>query len=71
MTTPDAPSPDPESQRRLDAITQRFPDRFSDEQIEQIRARVTRSIALGQTLASHRLPNGIDPHFYPRPIPHE
>ena len=51
MTEPDQPSQDAaEVERRLATITNRFPDRFSPAQIEEIRARVERSIALGNTL---------------------
>ena len=55
-----------ESKRRLKSITRRFPDRFSDEQVDQIRGRVARSVALGGNLAKVELPNGIGPDFDPR-----
>jgi hypothetical protein len=55
-------------ERRLAAITSRFPDRFTDEQVDQIRRRVARSVTLGANLARVDLPNGIGPNFDPRAI---
>ena len=53
-------------ERRVVAITSRFPNRFTDEQVDQIRRRVARSVTLGANLAKVELPNGIGPHFDPR-----
>ena len=53
-------------ERRLAAITSRFPDRFTDEQVDQIRHRIARSVTLGANLAKVDLPNGIGPNFDPR-----
>jgi hypothetical protein len=53
-------------ERRLAAITNRFPDRFTDEQVDQIRRRIARSVTLGANLARVDLPNGIGPNFDPR-----
>ena len=55
-------------ERRLAAVTSRFPDRFTDEQVDQIRRRVARSVTLGANLARVELPNGIGPNFDPRAI---
>ncbi|HET7055958.1 MAG TPA: hypothetical protein VFI12_05810 [Thermomicrobiales bacterium] len=53
-------------EHRLAAITSRFPDRFTGEQVDQIRRRVARSVTLGANLAKVELPNGIGPNFDPR-----
>jgi hypothetical protein len=50
----------------MKAITHRFSDRFSDEQVGQIRGRVARSITLGANLKKVDLPNGTSPAFDPR-----
>ena len=55
-----------EIKRRVKSIKRRFPDRFSDEQVDQIRGRVARSITLGGNLAEVELPNGTGPNFDPR-----
>jgi hypothetical protein len=62
---------DPEIQRRLDAIVGRFPDRFSPDQIEQIRDRVARSIGFGARLRQTQLANGTGPWFDPRAMTDE
>jgi hypothetical protein len=53
-------------ERRVTSITSRFPDRFTDGQVDQIRRRVARSVTLGANLAKVELPNGIGPNFDPR-----
>jgi hypothetical protein len=55
-----------EIKRRLKSITHRFPDRFSNEQVDQIRSRVARSVTLGANLVKVDLPNGTSPDFDPR-----
>lgn len=60
-----------EIKRRLKAIQRRFPDRFSDKQVDEIRSRVARSVALGANLAKLDLPNGIGPDFDPRAMSNE
>lgn len=72
MTEPDQPSQDSaEVERRLAAITNQFPDRFSPAQIEEIRARVERSVALGTTLRGIHLPNATGLWFDPRAMSSE
>lgn len=61
-----AGDPAPEIERRLAAIRERFPDRFSPEQIEEIRNRVARSVALGVSLSGRLFPNATGPNFDPR-----
>ena len=55
-----------EIKRRMKSIQRRFPDRFSDKQVDEIRSRVARSVTLGANLARLDLPNGIGPDFDPR-----
>jgi hypothetical protein len=55
-----------EIKRRKKSIQRRFPDRFSDKQVDEIRSRVARSVMLGANLARLDLPNGIGPDFDPR-----
>lgn len=47
----------------MTAILARFPDRFSDEQMSQIRRRVARSIELGLKLRSVDLANSVHPYL--------
>ena len=47
-----------ETERRLALLTSRFPDRFSEAQIGEIRARIERSINLGRSLRAVELGNG-------------
>ena len=64
MTEKENPSGDAaEVDRRLATITSRFPDRFSPAQVDEIRKRVERSIALGNTLRNVHLPNSTGPGF--------
>lgn len=55
-----------EIERRLATILQRFPERFSSEHKDDIRDRVSKSVAYGATLAGQHLGNGIGPAFDPR-----
>lgn len=52
---------DTETQQRLALITSRFPDRFDDALLAQIRSRTERSIKLGQSLRATTLANGVGP----------
>ena len=63
------PARDEETQRRLDALLARFPDRFSDDEIAKIRERVSHSVGLGAKLRTREVANGIGPWFDPRALP--
>lgn len=63
MGTPERDVDQVEVDRRMTAILARFPDRFSDEQMSQIRRRVARSIELGLKLRSVDLANSVHPYF--------
>ena len=56
----------PEMEGRLATILARFPDRFSPEQVNEIRERLIKSIDFGATLSGQHLANGIGPNFDPR-----
>jgi hypothetical protein len=71
MTDQAEPSTDAEVQRRLDAILERFPDRFSGEQIAEITIRIRRAINHGSSLSNPKLPNCVGPWFDPRSMAHE
>jgi hypothetical protein len=58
-------------ERRLTAIDRRFPDRFSAEQVEEIRDRVRKSIEHGVKLTEQYLANGVGPDFDPRAMAHD
>ena len=60
-----------EVEHRLTAIDSRFPDRFSPEQVEEIRNRVRKSIEHGVKLTGQHLANGIGPDFDPRAMSHD
>ena len=66
MATHDEQDRDQEIDRRLAAILTRFPDRFSDEQIAQIRKRLGNAIGQGTKLRQTELGNSIGPQFDPR-----
>jgi hypothetical protein len=64
MNTPDEAedaSLSMETEQRQALITSRFPGRFSEEQNEEIRSRIQRSIRLGQSLRTTTLANGEGP----------
>jgi hypothetical protein len=71
LVEPKASTPSPEIERRLAAIVERFPERFSSEQIDEIRDRISKSIAFGTTLAGQHLANGIGTTFDPRAMSRE
>jgi hypothetical protein len=58
-----------ETEQRLEVITSRFLDRFDDTQIEQIRARVERSLRLGRSLRATTLANGDGPDLVIAALP--
>jgi hypothetical protein len=68
MTTDE---PESEGSRRLAAVLTRFPDRFDSAQVEEIRRRIDRSVALAGRLSKVDLPNGVGPEFDPRSMPNE
>ena len=72
MSTTD-PEPDPtlaaETERRLGQLTSRFPDRFSEHQIGEVRARIERSVNLGRLLRAAELGNGDGPDLIVTALP--
>jgi hypothetical protein len=70
-TTDQAPDPtlEAESKRRLGELTSRFPDRFSEEQIGEIRGRIERSVNLGRSLRQAELGNGDGPDLIVTALP--
>jgi hypothetical protein len=68
-STPDELSD--EVERRLTAIGNRFPNRFSPEQVEEIRNRVRKSVEQGVKLTEQHLANGVGPDFDPRAMSHD
>jgi hypothetical protein len=72
MSTTDH-APDPalaaETERRLELLTARFPDRFSERQVGEIRTRIERSIGLGRSLRTAELRNGDGPDLTVTALP--
>ena len=58
-----------ESEGRLAEITNRYPDRFSPHQIDEIRDRIERSIKLGRSLRKVELSNGDGPDLVVTALP--
>ena len=54
-----------EIETRLGTITRRYPGRFTDEQVELIRKRIRRSMALAAEMRAHPLTNADGPTFSP------
>jgi hypothetical protein len=72
MSTTD-PEPDStlaaETERRLGLITSRFPNRFSEAQIGEVRARIERSVNLGRSLRAAELGSGDGPDLILTALP--
>jgi hypothetical protein len=66
VTDPAEPTPNAEVHRRLDAVLERFPDRFAPEQIAEIRGQITQAVENSAHLAGLKLPNHVGPWFDPR-----
>lgn len=58
-----------EMERRLALITARYPDRFDETQIGQIRKQVERTIRLSRTLHTVKLANGDSPELIVTTLP--
>ncbi len=62
-----APTEDPRHTPIIDArladLTSRFPDRFSDAQRAQVRARIARTVSLGESMRRTTLTNADEPEI--------
>jgi hypothetical protein len=62
-----APAEDPRHTPVIDArladLTARFPDRFSDAQRAQVRARIARTVTLGESMRRTPLTNADEPEI--------
>jgi hypothetical protein len=58
-----------ETDERLAQIHSRFPNRFDEAQIGEIRARIVRSINLGRSLRKAELSNGEGPDLVVTALP--
>jgi hypothetical protein len=62
-------STEQEMERRMALLTSRFPERFSEAQIGEIRARIERSVTLGRSLRAVELGNGVGPELVVTALP--
>jgi hypothetical protein len=62
-TSAEDPRHTPVIDARLADLTARFPDRFSDAQRAQVRARIARTVTLGESIRRTPLTNADEPEI--------